>query len=71
MTTETPAPSSSPEAPIVNCPNCKALCRFSPENPYRPFCSARCKGLDFGAWASEHFRMPTNAGPDESEPSRD
>ena len=26
-------------------------------NPFRPFCSARCKGNDFGQWASETFRL--------------
>ena len=25
------------------------------ENTFRPFCSARCKGLDLGAWASESY----------------
>eukprot|EP01034_Spumella_vulgaris_P046377 gene46377-57829_t len=24
---------------------------YSSVNPYRPFCSARCKGVDLGAWA--------------------
>ena len=43
---------------IVKCPTCGADTVFAPRNPYRPFCSARCKGLDLGAWASEHFRVP-------------
>lgn len=49
----------------VRCPACEALTIYSPRNPYRPFCSARCKGLDFGAWASESFRLPEDTPPDE------
>ena len=52
------------EIHIVSCPSCKGPSRFAPDNIYRPFCSVRCKGLDFGAWASEQFRVPTSAGPD-------
>lgn len=42
---------------IVPCPACKGDSLYASTNPYRPFCSARCKGLDLGAWASEEFRM--------------
>ncbi|HJS02910.1 MAG TPA: DNA gyrase inhibitor YacG, partial [Variovorax sp.] len=28
-------------------------------------CSARCKGIDLGAWATEEFRMPADAPPDD------
>lgn len=31
---------------------------FSAENPSRPFCSERCKLIDFGHWASESYRVP-------------
>lgn len=27
-------------------------------NPFRPFCSERCKLTDFGNWASERYRVP-------------
>lgn len=27
-------------------------------NPYRPFCSERCKMIDLGAWATESYRIP-------------
>jgi endogenous inhibitor of DNA gyrase (YacG/DUF329 family) len=43
---------------IVRCPACGGDSIYAPDNPYRPFCSARCKGIDFGAWASEDFRVP-------------
>lgn len=44
---------------IVNCPTCGGDSVYSTENSFRPFCSARCKGIDYGAWASESFRVPT------------
>jgi endogenous inhibitor of DNA gyrase (YacG/DUF329 family) len=28
-------------------------------NEFRPFCSERCKLIDFGAWADEEFALPT------------
>ncbi len=36
-----------------------------PSNPYRPFCSERCKSLDLGAWAAESFRVPDEAPTDD------
>jgi endogenous inhibitor of DNA gyrase (YacG/DUF329 family) len=41
----------------VACPQCGELSAFSPDNPYRPFCSERCKMMDLGAWASESYRI--------------
>jgi endogenous inhibitor of DNA gyrase (YacG/DUF329 family) len=26
-------------------------------NPYRPFCSQRCRVADLGAWAAERYRV--------------
>ena len=28
-------------------------------NPFRPFCSERCKQIDLGNWISETYRFPT------------
>ncbi|MBN9410153.1 MAG: DNA gyrase inhibitor YacG [Burkholderiales bacterium] len=50
---------------IVVCPACGGSSVYGPGNPFRPFCSERCKGIDLGAWASEQFRMPVDAPPDE------
>ena len=50
---------------IVRCPACGGDSVYAASNPYRPFCSARCKGIDLGAWASEEFRMPADAPPDD------
>ena len=51
---------------IVPCPACQGESVYSASNPYRPFCSERCKNMDLGAWASESFRVPTEAPPDEA-----
>lgn len=50
----------------VRCPACAGTSLYSPQNPYRPFCSARCKGVDLGAWASEEFKLPDGTPPDET-----
>ncbi len=52
-------------AKVVVCPACKGKSIYAASNPFRPFCSERCKNMDFGAWASEHFRMPMDTPPDE------
>jgi len=31
---------------------------WSTGNPFRPFCSERCKLIDLGAWATEQYRVP-------------
>ncbi|WP_186024084.1 DNA gyrase inhibitor YacG [Burkholderia gladioli] len=51
----------------VKCPACGKQVRWVPENTFRPFCSARCKQMDLGAWAAERYRI---GGTDE-EPSSD
>jgi uncharacterized protein len=33
-------------------------------NPYRPFCSERCKMIDLGAWATESYRVPVEEDSD-------
>ena len=47
--------------PIVKCPHCGKEKEFT-GNEFRPFCSERCKLLDFGAWADEEFRLPSESG---------
>jgi endogenous inhibitor of DNA gyrase (YacG/DUF329 family) len=39
----------------VDCPACGRRTVFGPANPWRPFCSERCKRIDFGAWASDRY----------------
>ena len=42
-------------ATFVDCPGCGRQAEFGPRNPWRPFCSQRCKLADLGAWASESY----------------
>jgi endogenous inhibitor of DNA gyrase (YacG/DUF329 family) len=46
----------------MNCPNCGKPAEWQ-DNPYRPFCSERCKLIDFGRWANEEYRMPAERAP--------
>ena len=39
---------------------------LAPENPWRPFCSERCKQIDLGAWASESYRITGQVSDDEA-----
>lgn len=47
----------SSSAPVVTCPQCKQSSLWDSKNPYRPFCSERCKLIDLGKWASEEYRV--------------
>ena len=42
----------------VSCPTCGKPVEWTPASTWRPFCSERCKLLDFGAWANESYRIP-------------
>ncbi|MGZ3742503.1 MAG: DNA gyrase inhibitor YacG [Pseudobdellovibrionaceae bacterium] len=42
----------------IKCPQCGVLVIYSPDNPYRPFCSERCKTLDLAQWADGNYRIP-------------
>jgi endogenous inhibitor of DNA gyrase (YacG/DUF329 family) len=58
-----PRSDSKPKtAPVVNCPICGKGAPYGPENPYRPFCSERCKLIDLGQWATESYRIPEGEG---------
>jgi len=62
-----------PGARVVPCPACRSATLFHPSNRFRPFCSARCRGLDLGAWADESYRVASEApepSSDGGEPSR-
>lgn len=43
--------------PLVRCPQCGKEVEFK-GNEFRPFCSERCKLLDFGDWADERYALP-------------
>lgn len=44
--------------PLVKCPTCGKQAEYT-GNEFRPFCSERCKLIDFGAWADEEFALPS------------
>jgi endogenous inhibitor of DNA gyrase (YacG/DUF329 family) len=46
--------------PKVKCPTCGKRVEYE-GNEYRPFCSERCKLIDFGAWADEAFSLPAES----------
>jgi endogenous inhibitor of DNA gyrase (YacG/DUF329 family) len=52
----------------IRCPQCGGEALWSSENPYRPFCSERCKLIDLGAWAAESYRVPTQEAPTDFPP---
>jgi endogenous inhibitor of DNA gyrase (YacG/DUF329 family) len=51
----------------VRCPACGGASVYAPENPWRPFCSERCKNHDFGAWATERYRVAAKPDPGDDE----
>jgi uncharacterized protein len=40
----------------IRCPICEKEALWD-DNPFRPFCSERCKLIDLGKWASEDYRI--------------
>ncbi len=38
------------------CPMCKKETTWD-GNPFRPFCSERCRLIDLGKWAAEEYRL--------------
>lgn len=51
-------PSEEKSPPVVTCPTCGKAHPWSRDNPFRPFCSERCKLIDLGQWAAEAYRVP-------------
>lgn len=49
------------------CPLCREKVKHN-GNPYRPFCSERCKLIDLESWMSERYRVPVE---EESHESKD
>jgi endogenous inhibitor of DNA gyrase (YacG/DUF329 family) len=42
----------------MKCPTCETVIEWGPQFPYRPFCSKRCRLIDFGAWLDGSNRLP-------------
>jgi uncharacterized protein len=52
---------------VVKCPRCGKEVEYK-GNEFRPFCSERCKLIDFGAWADEAYALPAeSASPTEED----
>jgi hypothetical protein len=41
----------------MKCPICRQQTQWQ-DNPFRPFCSERCKLIDLDHWLSERYRIP-------------
>ena len=54
----------------IRCPSCGGPSVYATDNPHRPFCSARCKNNDFGAWASEGYAVPDDSQATEQDVDR-
>ena len=50
---------------IVNCPSCQTEVQWNEDAPHRPFCSLRCKQIDFIDWANEEHSIPGDSGYDD------
>jgi uncharacterized protein len=50
----------------VKCPHCHKEAPLA-DNPFRPFCSERCKMIDLGTWATGGYRIPGEKAPQEEE----
>jgi len=53
---------------IIKCPRCGKETDFT-ENPFRPFCSQRCKMIDLGNWAMGVYRVPGTEASEEETPA--
>jgi uncharacterized protein len=51
------------------CPICKKETIWN-DNPFRPFCSERCRVMDLGKWASEHYRIADDKKDDDEGDSK-
>ena len=51
----------------IPCPTCQELVLMTDAFPHRPFCSERCKLIDFGEWAAENRKIPDTGLEDEGD----
>jgi uncharacterized protein len=50
----------------IRCPHCRKPAPWE-GNPFRPFCSERCRMIDLGAWVNEEYRIPAEEKREEEE----
>lgn len=51
----------------MRCPICKKEVS-SKGNPFRPFCSERCKLIDLDNWLEGRYRIPDSTGQTQNRP---
>lgn len=54
----------------MKCPICERPTTWK-NNPSRPFCSERCKLIDFGNWADENYTVPEEEDAPQDDVSRE
>jgi uncharacterized protein len=54
----------------VKCPTCGRELEWQAA-PFRPFCSERCRLIDFGAWLSERRAIPGETAAAADDPASD
>lgn len=52
----------------VDCPHCGSSNEWK-GNPFRPFCSERCRLLDLGSWATGDYAIPASEDNPSDEPN--
>lgn len=55
---------------VCKCPICGQPVRYE-GNPFRPFCSRRCKMIDLGAWLNGDYSIPCADGGGETDQEKD
>jgi uncharacterized protein len=50
---------------MPKCPTCGNPVEWK-DNPFRPFCSERCKLVDLGKWVDGEYRVPGEELPPEA-----
>lgn len=59
---------------VARCPHCRRPASLAQGNPWRPFCSERCRQVDFGDWLSGAHALAAEEAPigaDEDSPADD
>jgi uncharacterized protein len=51
----------------MKCPTCGKSIDWK-DNPFRPFCSERCRLVDLGKWVEGEYRVPGENLPNEQAP---
>lgn len=46
----------------IKCPQCEQPTIWHSSNPFRPFCSRKCKLIDLGEWLDENRTIPGQRG---------